>query len=539
MSNRAVRACEGCRVRKVKCSNGLPCTQCSHLHLRCSYKGTIAPRGPAVRNRLVEQLREFQNNLAIADASSKAALSFENGGSLVPGKDNRSKDEGTPFYSLLVPQNSQWTKKFFIELLDRYEEQVYPVNPIITRQEIRAAIDCMHKDLDEGALVYAFAAVTINLTTPTPWTAHGEIGVQMTELMQQSLKAYRMAEMLRDWERSRFCEVNLTFKRIMTCVFLEISMMAFNRFDRSLSVLREAQTMVQILHVQQASHGATPLEGSELARFQRLYWEVFIHERFLTTLSGYPCVMHPLPSGLPVSDHSIPAHVDIGFNRLIRLFQLMDGPFLAYWRAQQNPSEPVQGISAEWIEMKQAQLDQDEREAAEAEGMLLGAGVGPFTELQHVDLFVTRLWLRTLLWQFGLTHGFLRSTPPKNSHEGLSIHFPTHRLSVQLRDLVSRLDSVASIVTHGSGILAKLFEITSTVADVLALPLGYGQSQDDVRTRIEDFTYLVKFLFSFERVEKDQRDYLREKLEVLRHQYTAADFGDIGKASPPEPVKPM
>ncbi|KAJ4865340.1 hypothetical protein T069G_01870 [Trichoderma breve] len=140
--------------------------------------------------------------------------------------------------------------------------------------------------------------------------------------------------------------------------------------------------------------------------------------------------------------------------------------------------------------------------------------------------------MRTLLWQFGLTHRFLRSVPSQNIHEGLSIHFPAHRLSVQLRALVSRLENVSTIVTHGIGILQKIFEITSTAADVLALPVGYGQTQEEISSRIEDFAFLVKFLFSFERAEKEQRDYLREKLEGLQQQYPMVNFADmVGSSS--------
>ena len=45
--------------------------------------------------------------------------------------------------------------------------------------------------------------------------------------------------------------------------------------------------------------------------------------------------------------------------------------------------------------------------------------------------------------------------------------------------------------------------------------------------RIEDFLFLVRFIFGFERTQKHQRDYLREKLDALREMYTVVDFGDL------------
>ncbi|KAL6856607.1 hypothetical protein J3F83DRAFT_389103 [Trichoderma novae-zelandiae] len=562
MSNRAAQACDGCRVRKVKCNSTQPCSQCSHLGLGCIYSPSTK-RKPSVRNRLVTQLRN-KSNIA-------ASLPGHGGTSLVQRRErppgpavtsiagivnpvnpeheappasigtgagrggaNNTGAAGTGSRAGLVAEpaldNHAFTAGFFIGMLPKYEEQVYPVSPIITSYEVRQAIDNMHVNLDDAAFVYAAGAVTIHLTTPT---VHGEAGARMTELIRLGLNAYRRADSMSDVKNGRLTEMRTTFKRIMTCIFLEVSMMAFNRFDRSFATLREAMTMVQMIHVQQCSHSAIPLEPRDVPKFQRVYWELFIHERFLTILSGFPCIMTPLPTGLPVRDTSIPAHIDVGFNRLIRLFQIMDGPFLLYWNAQQDPTQPMPGVSLQWIESKQAQLDQDEIGASEAEQALMESGRGSFTELQHVDLFVTRLWMRTLLWQFGLTHGFLRSAPPQNVHQGLSIHFPAHRLSVQLRALVSQLENVSTpFVTHGIGLLQKIFEITSTVADVLALPLGYGQTQEDVRSRIEDFAFLVKFLFSFERAEKEQRDYLREKLEVLQQQYRMVNFADMVGLSP-------
>lgn len=567
MSNRAAQACDGCRVRKVKCNSTQPCSQCSHLGLGCIYSPSTK-RKPSVRNRLVTQLRN-KSNVAAASPSRGSTSSLADYPERPPGPAVTSiagivnpEQDASPvssgigsgrgsagigagvgsgfgssmgfdsrggFGAEFSLEHSAFTTGFFIGMLPKYEEQVYPVSPIITSYEVRQAIDSMHANLDDAAFVYAMGAVTINLTTPT---VHGEAGAKMTELIRLGLSAYRRADSMADVKNGRLTELRTTFKRIMTCIFLEVSMMAFNRFDRSFASLREAMTMVQMIHVQQCSHNAVPLEPRDVPKFQRIYWEVFIHERFLTILSGFPCIMTPLPTGLPMRDTSIPAHIDVGFNRLIRLFQIMDGPFLLYWNAQQNPAQPVPGISLQWIENKQAQLDEDEIGASEAEQALIDSGRGSFTELQHVDLFVTRLWMRTLLWQFGLTHRFLRSVPSQNIHEGLSIHFPAHRLSVQLRALVSRLENVSTIVTHGIGILQKIFEITSTAADVLALPVGYGQTQEEISSRIEDFAFLVKFLFSFERAEKEQRDYLREKLEGLQQQYPMVNFADmVGSSS--------
>ncbi|KAK3304934.1 uncharacterized protein B0T15DRAFT_538104 [Chaetomium strumarium] len=538
MTTKVTRACDACRVRKVRCSGTQPCAQCSHLNLACAFPPAPAKRKPGVRGRLVAQLR----NQAVADATDRRAAFVATTTHPSPAAVNRpSASSVTSIAGILDPDHvvtprldlapaiggSGYSQDFFMRLLPEYEQLVYPVNPVLTPDELRAAIANMHASYEDAALVHSFGAVTINLTQ-TSWTLHGDIAAQMTSLIRYSVFAHHKVDMGRDTADVHYlqCEMPMTVKRIMVGIWNEISLMAFKRFDRGFASLREAITMIQMLDVHQYSEdNPCGLTRREISRRQRMYWEAYIHERFMCIMSGFPCVMIPLRTGLPITDPDVPPWVTVGFNRLIRLFQVMDPPLLAHWTAQTVLYAPT--ITAEWIEHKQAQLDADEAETAEAVRELAASGGGALTEEQHVDLFVTRLWLRTLVWQLALKHGLLRSAPPRDAHEGFSLHFPAQRLSAQLRGLVSRLRSMSSIVTHGSGIFQKLFEITSTVADVLALPRGPGQSQEEARARIEDFLFVVRFIFCFERTQKHQRDYLREKLDALRDMYTVVDFGDL------------
>lgn len=249
-----------------------------------------------------------------------------------------------------------------------------------------------------------------------------------------------------------------------------------------------------------------------------MYWELFIHERFFTIAAGYPSVLQPLPCGLPTGDDSIPTHVEAGFNRIISLFCVLDDRFLELWSAQ-SFSMPAAPVTPDWIEAKQSELDRDEVETDALQEKMAAEGQTPLNELQLADLFVTRLWMRTLLWQIALSSGLLRSDATETGHEGLSFHFPARRLSAQLRRLVTRLGSVASIGTHGSGILEKLFEVTSTIADVLALPTAQSKEQYEDHSPMEDFVFLVEFLLGFERINAQQKAYIQEKMEALRAQW--------------------
>lgn len=506
---KAARACDSCRIRKVKCDNASPCSQCTHFSLPCVISSAEKKRKNPIRGRLVAQARGD-----VEQVHGWAGELGELGDAQTASPNSASDAPKVGSLSTVLSSPHIYNREFFIRLLPKYEEIVYPFNPILAPSDIAATIDNMEHSLEDQALVYAFASVTTFLAQR--WDDTDDLKMlRMDELMLKSLDAHRMADLRVGSDGHMVEEPQVSINRIMTCVFLEVSMMAFRRFSRSFCLLREAITMIQIFQIDK--HAKSNLDAS---KYQRLYWEAYIHERFLTIAAGYPSILRPLPSGFPTSDPSIPAHVELGFNRLIALFLVMDEPLLAYWQGEQQSNI---NITAEWIENKQMLLDEDESSAIAAEEELQNTGRGSLTELQHTDLFITRLWLRILVWQLALSRGLLWSSLPNNVHEGLSLHFPAQRLSTQLRSLVSRLNSIASIGTQGSGIIQKLFEITSTIADVLALPLGCDQEIEQASTHVEDFIFLVKFIFQFEQIREQQKIYLREKMELLRQLYPAVN----------------
>ncbi|KAL4728729.1 hypothetical protein ACLX1H_003128 [Fusarium chlamydosporum] len=463
MSGRTTRACDPCRLRKVKCNGSTPCSQCGHLNLACVYSAPPSKRKPTVRGRLVAQIRE---GVCVRpdDARSNSA--------------SPQTDDPSPSY-IPTSNGTPYTADFFLSLIPEYERAVFPVNPIILPSEVVTAIEGMENSFEDAAFVYAFAGATINLSQTT-WNPDNDILARMMDLLALGFKAHRQAELGAGF----LSKLPVSAKRVMTCIFLENSLMAFERLDRGLTMLREAGTLIQMMDLDRFTDGS--LSNHEIATRQRMYWEISIHERYLTVVAGYPALLPPLKTGLPIPDEEIPPGVNEGFNRLIKLFNVLDDEFLTQWLAQRDPSNTTPDITAEWIEYKQAQLDQDEIDAADTDRSLIANGCGGLTELQHADLFITRLWMRILVWQLALSQGLLQSTPPQNSHEGFSMHFPAQRLSTQMRNLVDRLKSFDSVAMHGPGILAKLFEITTTVADVLALPVGAGEVQD-AEARVEDF----------------------------------------------------
>lgn len=103
----------------------------------------------------------------------------------------------------------------------------------------------------------------------------------------------------------------------------------------------------------------------------------------------------------------------------------------------------------------------------------------------------------------------------KSSKGCLSLLFPV-RLSQQLRLQVTSMSREA-IEIHGSGIVQKLFEITDTIADVLInIPAG---NLEETALRVDDFIFLLEFVFTFPTLDQTRRGILRSKLETLQSMF--------------------
>lgn len=407
---------------------------------------------------------------------------------------------------------------FFIDLIPQFSEFVFPLNPIISPDEIRQAIENMYAtgSPEDTALVYAFAAMTINRTRSS-WTVSGELATLMADLVQSSTKAYRAIEM-DSMQSGALRYLPVTVKRVLTAVFLSVCVLTLGHVDRSATMLREAVTVLESRRIHR------PDSAKDDLRWQRLYWETYIHERHMAISAPFRVILPALRSGLPLMDADIAPHVDVGFRRLVSLFLIVDDTFVAYWQAQQGPEAASADLTAEWIDKVQLQLDQDAEGTDGEEERLRAGGQGGLTELQRIDLGITRLWLRTLVWQMALSGGLLCSSP---THKGLSLRFPVTRICGELAPLFTRLKDVTSVGYHGMGMLQKLFDITSTIADVLALPGTAGEVEESENVyRVQELLFVSRLLLAFKAMPGKQKEYLNSKLEALARVYTMVDFGN-------------
>jgi hypothetical protein len=464
-TRRTNQACDACKLRKVKCQ------QCSHLNLRCVYSAPKPRTKTLKRGKLIAQYKQNTSGGALGETSDSSPAQ-------------------------LSPSIITYDASFFTTFLDDYELSVYPVNPIMTVDDVLASIREMDMNPEAKTFVFAYTAITIALTNKSPDSSTDS----------HSQVRYWLEEIIKARSAIAFDE-KMTVRRVMISQFIHISLMCLANMDMSFYYVRESITMIQMLRIGHPE-AMEKLNSTERARRQRLYWEVFVHERYLAISNYRPVVLPPLPN-LP--------GVHEGFLQIIRLFRLIDEDFLANWFGSAT-------VTREWIDSKHKQIDE------EPVGNEAHAGATPLTDMQQADLIVTKHWLRMLVWQMAMSKCLLSSV---SSRESLSLSFPV-RLSTQLRALMTRFSRHA-IEIHGSGIQQKLFELSDTIANVIiTVPASTVQ---ETAERVDDFTFLIGFLFSLPSFDPVQRDILQNKLEQLQSLFPYSGASEPSNSPAPSDMK--
>ncbi|CAN6607890.1 hypothetical protein TRVA0_003S03686 [Trichomonascus vanleenenianus] len=465
-TSRVRRACVPCKSRKVKCSGVEPrCQQCEGLNLACEYPPfTEKPKRKARRGEIITQYKQKRTNiLRIAPKLS-----------LQPAKDERaapSPIETRIMSNRLLP-NTPYDTHFLQQAQADYARNIYPVFPIISPAELGGMISRIYSDRHDAAVVYALLAVTLGHSKGSA------AAPQVSRLVELSLEN-------RGALRPNY---QVDVRGIMTAVAISSCLVASNHHEMAWVYLREALTMASVLQLDDVSkYASKPL--AERAQLQRLYWLLFVHERFMAIHIYRPVLLMPL-SLLPEFDPSVSRTIQDGFLQIIKLFRLVDSNFLEVYMGNDSEIE----VNEKWFEEKETQLADTE------------SGIESLSEMQQADLIVTQQWLRMLIWQMAMSRYWLST----GISEGcMSLLFPV-QIARRLRSLISKC-SKESIQVHGSVILRKMFELAIAIADVIILIPA--KSLKESAERIDDYMWVANFLLQQSSIAKEQKSVLNEKLQ--------------------------
>jgi hypothetical protein len=386
----------------------------------------------------------------------------------------------------LSPLTTKLPPSYFESLLPDYMSYVYPFSPIITDTEILNSITKMDTEREHASFVYAFTAVTLDLTRASQTSSTPPSTSQITDLMRQSVEA----------QQPLVIGFRPSILRAMTSIFIQMCAMSLGHYDLGFFYLREAISMIQILRISDKTVLAG-LSGAERARRQRLYWQCFIHERFMSIVYFSPVTLPP--AQYPEEDTttaSVSMGIQAGWTQVIKTFCMLDASFISHWIGDRS------GVTASWVEGKHRELDDE----------LWEVEVAVLSELQQADLVITRQWMRTLLWQMAMSNCLLSSHA---SCPSLELEMPL-RLSSQLRQFLTKIEQ-NTIRVHGSSMVSKLLEIINTIADVVIhVPQA---TREETTERIEDIVVMQDVVFSFHNLQVMSKNILLDKFRLIQGRF--------------------
>lgn len=327
--------------------------------------------------------------------------------------------------------------------VDYFFAHLYPTQPILHRQKVGETIGQMDNSIEAYCLVVSLCAYMMiqpNMVI-SPEAFEGlEIPPQPSLQLGHTL----LQEALRVRKGHNYIE-NPSIWSVITSFFFFGSYFCLDRQNTAWFHLREATTLAQIMGMHEEVN--YQLEDIvESSRRRRLYWLLFVTERAYALQQHKPLTLHATIN-LPTLDEDPAETVELnGFIHLVHLFRPFDDTFVGLWNKARV------GCTTEWLARLQQQL-------SDALPTYLQC-----TESQAVDLRCSQQWLRTMVWQLSISHGFLSSAAADNA---MSFKFP---IEVS-RDLVQSASqfSQASMEVHGIGLIEKLFDVACTLTDVMSV----------------------------------------------------------------------
>ncbi|KAI8174855.1 putative sucrose utilization protein SUC1 [Colletotrichum sp. SAR 10_75] len=440
------RACDACKIRKIKCTEVPPCHGCVAIGTACTFNKVPATRGPRnLRAKTIRQIAQAQQQESSGPGPGPAPASAGDGtGSTSPSRSPSSSEEGSSDggnstgSQRVVRQDAaiaaavQPPRTPIPSLVLRlcvYRLRLFPVWPIIAVEEIMASLHRDADDLESYVLANAVGAATISqLKLSTTDSNDPATAGSMEAECQRSRMALQ--------EREGGPPMNLNWLR--TSFFLHV----YHENQqpggaKSLLYLREAITLAQIMGLHKESSGVAML-----------------HKLPVVLKSN---IRFPSLDGSGVGEDE--GHILPAFKKLANLFWIFDQSG-AFDILQNSDEEDAIWSMADGLQTaSRACLDVVQRKLQE-----IPLDADASSDVQRADIVVTRQWMQAVLWKVTMNHG--RAWSSSSNQNVTSLSHPI-QIAKEFLQLISQLPSTA-IEAHGPGIEFKIYEIASAVTDAVA-----------------------------------------------------------------------
>lgn len=294
--------------------------------------------------------------------------------------------------------------------------------PILDREQFLSSLDFEAMIPERFCLLTALCAFT-NLQV---------LNRPADDLIRETLRTRQTFDYI---EQPTLDSVHISF-------FLFACFFGLNIHNTAWFYLREAITFAQLISLDSEESYKAIKSPSEAAYKRRTFWVLFVTERAYAIQRHHSLSMTPSiePPQLRESDTENLA----GFKYMVDLWSTIDFDFLSMWNDKRFP------VESEWMSRTHHRL----------------CSVLPprlnCSEVQEADILVSQQWLRTILWQLSTSRLLLSSN---SSDQFLRFSFPIN-ISRDLLAITKRM-SPETMEVHGIGICEKVFEVASTLVDVM------------------------------------------------------------------------
>ncbi|CZT18852.1 uncharacterized protein RCC_04697 [Ramularia collo-cygni] len=500
----AKRACDCCRKRKVRCDGREPCSPCQKAAIRCAYIEPPKKKGPkGLRSaRVLHALRRIDDTpVSNPPTPTSSDVAFGNWGWSAAaqhhgqGQNDRPETiyvspDQRPYYQQQPPtsyqhsnnqrdpsQNQQqWapsqaesistasngphhghsptstetynhrllSEKAFLPFIKLFFNHMFAIMPVIGR-----GIYLDPAFYSQGTLsaeVYCFLSALCAATI-----VQLDESIAQPPLLHPSKHSDDLfaEECLR--ERKTFDPVeHVTPLSVMTSFFLFCYYGNHEKHLQAWHYLQESITFSEILDMDDEASYAQ-LDPVEMQWRRRLYWLLFITERAYAVQRRKRTRLQASVA-LPAVFESEDPQLLSGFVNLANLFSAVDDSFVSAWRGTRRASL----CDEAWLAQTHKQLDATAHTT----------GMGELTEIQTLDIGVTREWLHVLAWQMGVSTGLIWG----QGEGGMRLDYPVE-LARKVVEMTSNA-SPLSLDSHGIGMEQKLSDIAGCLADVLKCTAG-------------------------------------------------------------------
>lgn len=439
-------ACEACRKRKVKCNGGHPCTACENSHLSCVYSSWKSGRSR----------RGIKRGKVITDYMTNSPLAR-------------------------IP-HIRFSDEYIYSLIPYFMSGRYPVCPVLSEDEARSAVHDAVKGGEDGPLGYAIGAVALEYL-------NSKTGFGPDKQSIESLARLAIAS-----RGPLSPDFTVSLKAVIASSFISDALVTAGKLDAAWLYLHEAIGMMNLLRIGESSTLAG-LPENERARQLRVYWMLYVHERFLALHMKRSRLLLPPLTEYPTQVPDITPEVHRGFLCIVQLFEHVDQKFV---NAFIGADSDVDDVDPQWI--------QDKANALESFASQLPSELTP---AQQADQIISHQWMLVVLWQIAMSRFWLLSTTTTSGV--MALVFPIE-VTRKLQKLVTDIDTDA-IEAQGYSINQKLYELINAISEVIPL-IPPDRLRLEVGS-IDSFVWIARYLLTQSTVLDGQKAILETKLDRI------------------------